>query len=305
MSAEVVVAQEQQSAAEESGELVEIDPESADEETLESALEDLRNAERDNEADDSVPATKGQQPVKPQQETQMDTSELAALKAQVAKLEGQVKAKERFIQRQATDIGELRKRSQTLEDRKQQLEAKLNESAGADPVMTHKLQRAIDQTERELAETQAQEHVAATTTRNQQMIQSAIASGVLKEDEFDVELMAETLQNEGTDARVIQAFKANPFAIDAQATYHLAKRAKAEKVIRQLLPLMKQLVDENKALQKKPSRVLDNVQKVLSQKPTITAKAQGASDAEELPTNVPDLSDAELNALLSKRHKRR
>jgi len=122
--------------------------------------------------------------------------------------------------------------------------------------------------------------------------------------EVDVDGIGQALLSDGMPPEFVEQFKRNPYSAALPETLiQLAKRAQAEKKIRemesalqQLVPYTKKLLEERTAL---PQHVLKNVSTALRQAPQVTGSAGGTGQLGGGRAIDPSLmSDVELEEFL-------
>lgn len=280
-----------------SDEFVEI-PDATDTE-LEQFL--LSESEEDSESEETTP-DRAQRPEKTETEKATPAPNAPQpqppvnLAEENAKLQKRIEDQKRFLDRQSTEIGQAR---QQISEYKARLEAHAAEIADTDPREAAKLDRKIENANSKL------EELDAELASNQNAVQTAElfrAAGVDKD--YDPAAVTQSLIEDGMDPEYAAAVAQNPAAYtEAPMALQLAKRARAEKVIRLIVPAMKTLHDENqelkRQLQEKGVQVINGVKKALKSSPPVTAAA-GAPKARNanLEMSMADMSDAELDEFM-------
>ena len=182
-----------------------------------------------------------------------DLPDAVPSKADYDRLRSQFAQQEQFLQRRNKDVGELRKKLKEVTDH---LKGNLEDRIAEDPKGAIDQALQIKENEEKLKVLEKEENELNHRQRATQILNT-----YLKPEDMDLEAVAESLQSDGIPAQYVQAFKADPLGqAQPDALVHLFKRARAEKALKQLAPLVKQLVEENKALKGKPQAVLQNVQ---------------------------------------------
>lgn len=205
-----------------------------------------------------------------------------------------LKEQKSFIGKRANELGELRKQ---LNQREQQIKELLEEKAGESPVQTIELQdalRAVKTKKKDIDEEQTE-----LVTRHQ--IQEQFFSYVHPED-VDVADMVKALASDKLPTEFLQKFQQDPFGSGATAMelIQLARRVKAEKVLKELMTYTKGVHTKLKELESKPSKLLNNIQKTLS-KPQVMSASDGGQtmNTNKRPLSPAKMTDEELDNFLN------
>jgi len=194
----------------------------------------------------------------------------------------QIKDKEEFIQRQAAELGELRKQAEAL---RLQLEGvnkdDLNDRYYEDPAAAVNEVLAIRAKEAELQDLEYRAAVKQNESNTKQFV-----------PDFDevIDDMVEVLKEQKIDDTAIRDFRSNPYKLPPAVLVNLATSAKLSKE-------NKALKAEIETLRKKPEEALKKVESAARQAITGgTGKAgQGKIDAKQ----THQMSAAELDDLLN------
>lgn len=121
--------------------------------------------------------------------------------------------------------------------------------------------------------------------------------------DYDIDLMTESLSRDGISKEHLESFRQNPFGFARGDTLiQIAKRSIAENYLKQILPMVKSLVEENKKLKTGTSSTISKIEKTARKIPAMmSGKSGGATNKVRpalLDSTISDLSDAELERLL-------
>jgi hypothetical protein len=225
-------------------------------------------------------------PEEPQPEE--DTAPVA--ETDIEKLRKQVDDKESMIQRQAQEIGKLRKQPpppQELELTAEE-EEQVNNLYYESPVKAMALNQKLLQQKREAVATYQAEQ------NEQQMAETKEAvNGIVPNINEMTDDMVAVLRKEGTKEEHIESFRANPYQVHPGALINLAKRAQAEKKV---AALEKENADLRQKLGDFPKKVKAATNStILTGNIASTTKGDKAKLDESQLTKV---SDAELEEFL-------
>jgi hypothetical protein len=264
--------------------------------------EDISAFLENSERSDSVAPVGPQQTDPAQQQTKAEPSqeepeveqELVSkqdFEAMKRKLEGQ----ELLIKRRTSEIGEIKRQlQQFIQNTAQNLDEKFYES----PTQALQQARQLEMAQQKLQEAEAEEQ-SLTNAHQAQVLLAHHVGG-----DIDIEAIGESLRSDGMPDEFVQQFQRNPYQSALPETLiQLAKRASAEKQVRQmqealqqLVPYTQKLLEERKQL---PQHVLKNVSSALRQAPQVTGSAGGTGQLGGNRAVDPSLmSDAELAEFL-------
>lgn len=290
-----------------SGTTVSVDVESLDSATDEQ-LESLLKGE--SEAETEVVEQPAGQPEGAQEETPPEesknedsTTEEAGVEAtkqtapqptseeRLSKIQRQLDGLELLVQRRTSEISELKRR---LLEEAAPIKKRLEEGSHDNTYQALKDAEALKDKEAQI------EQLDGATDELQKTVQAQrIVASFVKPDDTNIDEMAGCLAQDGIPTQAVEHFKRNPFVMAQPETIvQLAKRAKAERLLRQVYDVAKKLNDENKRLRDQPKAVLNGVQKALKSSPTITAASGSASSSSLSTSDIEEMNDAELEEFL-------
>ncbi len=217
---------------------------------------------------------------------------LARIEKQNERLEQQSKLLDKF----GTEVGLLRKTSP--EEEKARLD-EIREAYLEDPIEGDRL---LQEYREEQKATQAQsrdDELAGILESNR----SVVTSGIKDFEEnlgTNVNEIAEIMKEDGASAKILEAFKENPYVIEGSTLFALHKR---NQVAKELASVKEQLAESEKTiaeLKKKPGAVLDNIEKASKTKPLTGRDGSKSSGGAEDTSGRPSaqLSRAELKKRL-------
>lgn len=198
--------------------------------------------------------------------------EQAASKQDLEAFRRQLEGLELLNKRRTSEFGEFKKQlREFIQNKTQGLDEKFLES----PTQAYAQAREVERAQEKLQATEAEEQ--AFTNAHQSQILLAHHVGA---EGIDIEAIGEALAADGMPDDFIEHFKRNPYQSALPETLiQLAKRASAERRVRQmeqaltqLVPYTQQLLQERKQI---PRDVLKNVQSALRQSPQVTGSAGG------------------------------
>jgi len=231
------------------------------------------------------------EPPKEEPQVEQETISKQDFEALKRKLDGQ----ELLIKRRTSEIGEMRRQlKQFIESTSQNLDEKFYES----PTQALQQARQLEMAQQKLQEVEAEEQ-SLTNAHQAQVLLAHHVGG-----DIDLEAIGESLLSDGMPEEFVQQFVRNPYqAALPETLIQLAKRATAERQVRQmqdalqqLVPYTQKLLEERKQL---PQHVLKNVSSALRQSPQVTGSAGGTGQLGGNRAVDPSLmSDAELAEFL-------
>lgn len=219
-----------------------------------------------------------QQEVPAQQETKAEPLveepkvEQAVSKQDLDAIRKQLEGQELLIKRRTSEIGELKKQLKAfIENTAQTLDEKFYES----PTQALAQARQVEMAQQKLQEVEVEEQNLTNAHQAQVLLAHHVGA-----DGIDVEAIGQSLMADGMPQEFVEQFKQNPYqAALPETLIQLAKRANAERKVRQmeealqqLVPYTQKLLEERKQL---PQHVLKNVQSALRQAPQVTGSAGG------------------------------
>ena len=165
-----------------------------------------------------------------------------------------------------------------------------------DPLTAVDQRLQLKEVEDQLKSINEEEQAADYAIRNQEIFEHHVDP-----EEITVDDMAATLARDGVDPLIIQQFRQQPFmAADGQVLVHLARRAKAEKLLIQVTEFAKQLQTRVQQLEGKPKQVLEKVSKQLKAPPRMGAGAAAGPRTSFSDRDISEMSNDELMSLEKK-----
>lgn len=236
-----------------------------------------------------------QQETKAEQPEEEPKVEQAVSKQDIEAFRKQLEGQELLIKRRTSEIGELKKQLQMVQEK---LQTTLDEKFYESPTQALAQARQIEMAQQKIRELDAEEQ--ALTNQHQAQVLLAHHVG----GDVDIEAIGQSLAADGMPQEFVDQFKKNPYqAALPETLIQLAKRASAEKKVRQmeealnqLVPYTQKLLEERKQL---PQHVLKNVSSALRQAPQVTGSAGGTGQMGGNRAIDPSMmSDAELMEFL-------
>lgn len=268
----------------------------------EASDEDIQAFLNASEAPEQAPVEQPQADPEAKTEQKVDAPKEEPKKpdAQVSRedyeaLRKRVEGQELLLKRRTSDLAEVKKQLRDfIEKNTQNLDEQWLES----PTQAYAKARQVEMAQQKLQETEAEEQALTNAHQAQVLLEHHVG-----QDNYDVEAIAQCLIDDGMPQEFVQSFIQNPYqAALPETQIQLAKRATAEKKVRemeqvlnQLVPYTKQLLEERKAL---PQNVLKNVSSALRQSPQVTAAAGGTGQSASRTVDPSLMSDSELEEFL-------
>lgn len=215
-------------------------------------------------------------------------AELEKIRLENEKLKKQVNEKENFLQRQANELGELRKKTAINKD-------EIRDKFVDDPMEALRQIREAEDAERRIKEIEADTWV----NENKRMVTTA-------NPDFDtlIDPMAEILKKDGIPDNLISEFKTNPFRMaNAETLIQIVNRAKLTQEKNLLTQENEKLKSEIEQLKNKTANIAENIQRVARESNVIKAGSWSSTKSGlDLKTineeSVSELSDAMLDELI-------
>lgn len=216
--------------------------------------------------------------------------EVKITKEEYDKLLKRIDEKEKFIQRQADEVGKRRKSEEQLRNEVYALKTQLA-GEGVNHVEAMEIQNAIREREEQLSEAE----LRTITEFNRNTVRTFVP-----EPESLIDDMIELVKEDGQPEEAIRAFRDNPYKEPPGTLINLAKRAEMRKELRNKDAKIASLEAELAELKKEPKRVMEKIEKALKQEPMMTNKSGQASSTKEQvdDSQIPHLTDAELDRLI-------
>lgn len=240
--------------------------------------------------EEAQPEEKKPEASRPPVKTQED------LEAENQALQRRLEQQELFIRRRSTEIGELRKQ---LKERNDGLKEDLDSKYIGDTAQSVKVALEIEKNELRLADLENQQTDMERVHAAQKVFSMYVQPG-----EVSVDDMAACLVNDGIAPEFVEQFKRDPYRSTTPETLvHVAKRAKAEKTLSQVVAFAKAQHQRIKELETGSSAesVVKRIERAAKQTSTVTASSggsRGGAKPSVSSADIASLSDAELNELL-------
>jgi hypothetical protein len=273
----------------------ELDTTSASLADLEKRLTEIQDHEEtlEQEPEDE----ESEQPEAPKKEDQTEavketpkTQEAKAPEAskETETLKKQVRDKELMLQRQAYQIGQLRKEREALEARVKQKQEGLSEKFSESP------EQALDD-KFEIRETQKE--ISDVDQRIERTKAQAIVEAFVEPKEGLGEEIVECLRSDGLDAEYINSFVNDPYGVATSSEIvQLSKRAEERMIAKNLYGMLQTAISKIKELQKKPEALLDKVNQSLKGGPVINGRT-GRTANDGRANDTGQLSSMSLDSL--------
>ena len=202
------------------------------------------------------------------------------------KLQRRLDEKEKFINRQADEVGKRRKSEEQLRQEVFNLRTQLS-GENVNHVEAMDIQNAIREREAQLDEAE----IHTITEFNRNTVKSFVA-----EPESLMDEMIELAKEDGQTDESIRAFRDNIYREPPGTLINLAKRAEMRKEMRNKDAEIASLKAELESLKGKPKEVLKNIEKALREPTQMTNKSGQASSTKETiePSQIPHMTDEEL-----------
>lgn len=201
-----------------------------------------------------------------------------------------------FIKRRSAELGEAKKSITALQT---ELRDRIKEKSLDSPAEAMKDTISLHETEKQLAAVEQEENALHWTERTKATFEKFVPSG-----EMNLDDMAISLQSDEIPIETIQRFKANPYGMTTpDALVHLHKRAKAESLLRRVLPSYQALIKENEELKARPSEVVRKINDNRQRMPaTINGKSGGGSASAEGASfdSIPLMTTEQINEILAR-----
>lgn len=201
---------------------------------------------------------------------------------------------EQFINRQANEIGNLRKELQgSIQGRLERLES--GELSRREEILE---QSTLGKEQSALEELDVREAELSTTATNFQVVKA-----YLGETELPVSEIAEVFRLDGIPEEGIREFAANPYMVPGSTLVQAAKRAELLRDAKKIYAIATKLLEENKQLKvrtkKQPGEVLKKIDSALKTSPGLNGSTGGGSSQSKLSgKDINSMSDSELDAFL-------
>lgn len=281
------------------GETQELEGENSEESAQVDAAQDSPEATPEDEqaADESAEDTEEDS----QDDDKSEEELMQVSKAEWDKRARQLAQQEQFLKRRNTELGQLRKEIRELrKEKEEQLEEAYDDN---DTRKARKLEKDLEELDKKNKDIDTEEKIGTIKHHY-----AAAYHKFLQPDELDPVGMSQTAEAIGFPKEMAQRMGHDPIGVglDPLASVFLAKATRGNKLVMQFANYAKGLQEEVAELKKvaksAPDKALNGISKALKSKPSIGADSGGAGTVgiESLdPSNIPNLSDEELDRLLS------
>jgi chromosome segregation ATPase len=211
-------------------------------------------------------------------------------KSEWEKVQKRIEEKEKFIQRQAQEVGQRRKSEEQLRAEIYALEQRLVEKQ-YEPLEARAIQKELDAREAQLGQAELSQKLEAN--------RRAVTTYVPEPDAYLTD-MAEILREDGQPEDGIRDFMQNPYENHPGLIINLAKRAEARRELRNKDAEIASLKAEVAALKGKPAEVAKKIERALKQ-PTTMTNDSGQATSVKAPidaSQIPHMTDAEIDQLI-------
>lgn len=245
-----------------------------------------KEAEQTEDKDEEEPEKKAE----PEKEK---TAEEMVPKSVVDKLLKDNKNKELVLQRQATEIGKLRK---AHKDKIAALSEGLQELKQTDPDAAAERIAEIKSLTKDVQRLDANETRLYQLKEARETVEANVAPG-----DWDPEVVQSLLEEDGVDDPSFRAEFANdPYShTSADTIIQFAKRAVERKRSLKMAALLRQVLLENKALKEKPNDMLKKIDAAAKAPRGVQGGAGGRSSGKPSTKVVEDMSEEELDEILA------
>ena len=258
----------------------ELNPPEVKEEPEQTPVEETQNVKEEVEETEVKEEVKEESP----------PEEFKITKEDYEKLLKRIDEKEKFIQRQADEVGKRRKSEEQLRQEVYALKTQLA-GEGLNHVEAMEIQNAIREREAQLSDVE----LRTITEFNRNTVKTFVPDA-----ESLIDDMIELVKEDGQPEEAIRSFRDNPYKEPPGTLINLAKRAELRKELRNKDAKIASLEAELSELKKEPKKVVEKIKKALEQEPLMTNKSGQASSTKEQidASQIPHLTDAELDRLI-------
>ncbi|MDD4479642.1 MAG: hypothetical protein PHD64_11405 [Mesotoga sp.] len=257
------------------------------EEVQSEATDENKSTETEEETKE---AEAEQKEVEETQEVKEEDKYVKITKEEWENTQKRIEEKEKFIQRQAAEVGKRRKSEEQIRSELLTLQTQLQERWN-EPLEATQIQGAIREREKQLNE--AELHTITEFNRN-------TVKTFVPEHESLIDDMIELVKEDGQPEEAIRAFRDNPYKEPPGTLINLAKRAEQRRELRNKDAKIASLEAELVALKKEPKEVLKKIEKTLREPSQMSNNSGQASSTKQgfEETQIPHMTDAELDRLL-------
>ena len=268
--------------------IVDVNPVEMTDEQLETELNP--QTEEVVEEQKEVEETQAVEEVKEEVKEEPPPEEFKVSKEEWEKVQKRLEEKEKFIQRQANEVGKRRKSEEQLRQEVYALKTQLA-GDGVNHVEAMEIQDAIREREAQLTEAE----LRTITEFNRNTVKTFIP-----EPESLLDDMVELLKEDGQDDGAIRMFRDNPYKESPGVLINLGKRAELRRESRNKDAKIASLEAELASLRGQPKEVLKKIEKALKEPSQMTNNSGQASSTKQTidDSQIPHMTDAELERLL-------
>jgi len=268
--------------------IVDVNPVEMTDEQLETELNP--QTEEVVEEQKEVEETQVVEEVKEEVKEEPPPEEFKVSKEEWEKIQKRLEEKEKFIQRQADEVGKRRKSEEQLRQEVYALKTQLA-GDGVNHVEAMEIQDAIREREAQLTEAE----LRTITEFNRNTVKTFIP-----EPESLLDDMVELLKEDGQDDGAIRMFRDNPYKESPGVLINLGKRAELRRESRNKDAKIASLEAELASLRGQPKEVLKKIEKALKEPSQMTNNSGQASSTKQTvdESQIPHMTDAELERLL-------
>jgi len=268
--------------------IVDVNPVEMTDEQLETELNP--QTEEVVEEQKEVEETQAVEEVKEEVKEEPPPEEFKVSKEEWEKVQKRLEEKEKFIQRQADEVGKRRKSEEQLRQEVYALKTQLA-GDGVNHVEAMEIQDAIREREAQLTEAE----LRTITEFNRNAVKTFIP-----EPESLLDDMVELLKEDGQDDGAIRMFRDNPYKESPGVLINLGKRAELRRESRNKDAKIASLEAELASLRGQPKEVLKKIEKALKEPSQMTNNSGQASSTKQTidDSQIPHMTDAELERLL-------
>ena len=264
--------------------IIDVNPVELTDEQLEAELNPPEVVEQKEE--EVTPEVKEEEVVVEEVVEEPAPEEFKVTKEEWEKTQKRLEEKEKFIQRQADEVGRRRKSEEQLRQEIYTLKTQLA-GDGVNHVEAMDIQNSIREREAQLTESE----LRTITEFNRNAVKTFIP-----EPESLLDEMVELLKEDGQMEDSIKAFRDNPYSESPGVIINLGKRAELRRESRNKDAKIASLEAELASLKGQPKEVLKKIEKALKEPAQMTNNSgQASSTKQDIDVNqIPHMTDAEL-----------
>lgn len=218
------------------------------------------------------------------------TEEFKVTKEDYDKLLKRIDEKEKFIQKQADEVGKRRKSEEQLRNEVYTLKTQLA-GDGLNHAEAMEIQNEIREREAQLNESE----IRTITEFNRNTVKTFV-----QDPESLLDDMVEIVKEDGQPEEAIRAFRDNPYKEPPGTLINLAKRAELRRELRNKDAKIASLEAELSAMKGQPKEVLKKIEKALKEPSQMSNNSGQASSTKQTidASQIPHMSDAELERMI-------